>query len=495
MTTLPADRDSEPKHAKVQIADFSRAGGTVTAPEARGRQLSELGVSDRNDEMQQLKIALLHARDDQVRDIRAHITQLAGLQSTLSDTEQARQAAQQENLHLQDKAARLQAELNTAGEALAELTEDSLAKKREISKLITRLQETQRHLESAFTSLAEQRQRSEQQVSRSEDQLAGLRARLTDSDRDLSRELAVRDRLAQDLAVARRNYELVGRTLRVVTQLGEIAARTSPVTSEGDESASRRQTRSALRLIREIAKSGTSFLSLERLRRAIGRSGLFDAAWYRSQRPDLAGEQDVLAHFILYGINEGTSPSPLIDVDWIAKSTGGGRAEALRDYLLHGRYTDCRPTPLFDVNHYRARAGLGGSADALSHYLRHGRAAGLSPHPLFDRSFYNSQLPKPAHKAVDAFLHYVLCPFELDPHPLFSTEYYLSQHPELRTAGISPLLHYVEYGFREKTSPHRRFSGPAYLSRHTDVAAAGLNPLVHYVMFGQAEGRRIDPAG
>jgi hypothetical protein len=247
-----------------------------------------------------------------------------------------------------------------------------------------------------------------------------------------------------------------------------------------------------LRRIRTGARRPTSLFGIERLRRKLQRSHLFDPAWYLSQRPDLTPEQDPLDHFVLFGLNEGTSPNPLIDVDWLANSTGEGRDVALRNYLLQPSQEDLGPNALFDTVYYRKLASLDSRADLLSHYLAFGRSAGLSPHPLFDPEFYRSQIPAPPIWKIDPFLHYVLWPFELDPHPLFSNEYYLRQHPELQEPGISPLIHYLEHGAREKTSPHPGFSGPAYLDRYKEVAKAGLNPLLHYVTVGKLQGFQID---
>jgi len=482
LKTSPVNRDSEPKPANVQRADFGGVGGVR---HSHGREASESASAAKNDEIQPSKLARLSHRDDHLPDVGVHLPQHASLQSALSDTREG-QVADQARRRFEDEKGRLQAELNTAEQALAQLAKDRLASERETSKLTTRLDETRKQLDSVFATLAEERRRREQQVNQAQAQVAQLRARLAERDRDLSRALASGNRAAQEAALARRNFELTERALRVVIQLDEIVACTSPgIASDRTLPRSGR--------IRRLAKARTSFLAFERLRRAVETSGVFDPAWYRYQRPDVPSGQDLLDHFVFYGIREGTSPNPLIDVDWIAKSSGESPEVALRSYLLRSRRAELNPTPLFDVKYYRAVAGLRAGTDGLSHYLRHGRAAGLSPQPLFDRTFYLSQLPKSGRSTVDPFLHYVLCPFELDPHPLFSTEYYLGQHPELRMLGVSPLSHYLEYGFQEKTSPHQGFSGPAYLARYSDVAAAALNPLLHYVTFGKAEGRQIDP--
>jgi hypothetical protein len=323
--------------------------------------------------------------------------------------------------------------------------------------------------------------------------VAELHVRLAARERELSQQLSAQDRMAEEHALTRRNFEIAAHVLRVGNQIEDIVARTSVTKRRIVRRLAPRQVASRFRRIRKGVGTG-SLLAMERLRRELARSPLFNAAWYLSQRPDLT-EQDPVDHFIDYGINEGTSPHPLIDVDWIAKSSGHTRQDALQKYLVSGRYAALRPTAMFDVDHYRKAARIGASADALSHYLRYGQAAGLSPHPLFDPVFYRSQFPKYTSPDMDPLVHYVLYPLELDPHPLFSTEFYLRQHPELRTLGIPPLHHYLEHGLSERTSPHPSFSAHAYLNRHEDVAAAGLNPLLHYAIFGKAEGRQIQPVG
>jgi hypothetical protein len=454
----------------VQIADFERGGAGPTA-DARRRQTTDSSLATKDQEIQKLKMMLLSARDEQADSLRAHLAQLTSLQVALSDAENARQTVE-EQFALQ------------RGERGMPQNQSLKQGDQKVSQELAELQGSQ-----------DQGQRYEQHLGEAEALVGELRVLLAERERDLSRELALRDQLTQQLVVARRSSELADRALRITRELEEIAARTSPVSARIARVSVRRRFVSALRRIRAGARSGTALLATERLRREFTKSPLFDSAWYVSQRPDLLRtKQEPIDHFVLHGINEGTSTHPLIDVGWIAACTGKSEGSALRSYLEHGRYTALRPTPLFDVDYYRKAARLGSSADALSHYLRHGRASGLSPHPLFDPAFYRSQLPKLTLGSVDPLVHYVLAPFELDPHPLFSTEYYLRQHPELRALGLNPLLHYLEFGSSERTSPHRNFSGAAYLERHKDVAATGLNPLLHYVIFGKAEGRQIDPA-
>jgi len=512
LTTLPADRDSEPRHSNVQVADFERASGAGTMADARRRQATESSTAAKDEEIQQLKLLLLSARDDQASSLNAHLAQLTSLQTALSDFENARQVVEQEKLALEhamrvaeqeklalEHAMRVAEQEKLALEHARQVADDEKQHLEQSNAALTQhnqalSQELAALQRSNDELLFEERGRDEQQVARAEALIGQLRTWLTERERDLSRELALRDQLSRQLTVAQRSSELADWSLRIMQEFQGIAARTSPVDTCTVRVSSPRRIVSTLRRIRG-ARSGMGLLTAERLRRELRKSPLFDPAWYLSQRPDLqTARQDPIDHFVLHGIDEGTSPHPLIDVSWLAASTGQTQPAALRSYLQHGRFAALRPTPLFDVDYYRNITSLRASADALSHYLRHGRAGRLSPHPLFDPIFYGSQLPNLVHRDIDPFVHYVLAPYELDPHPLFSTEHYLRQHPELRAFGLSPLLHYLEHGFSEKTSPHGNFSGAAYLERYTDVAAAGLNPLLHYVVFGKTEGRQIDPA-
>ena len=94
------------------------------------------------------------------------------------------------------------------------------------------------------------------------------------------------------------------------------------------------------------------FSELRRAARALAKSGLFDAAWYLREYPDVAAS--VLApvvHYLKEGYLRGYRPNPLFDTRW---------------YL--GRYEDVR------------RAGV----NPLVHYMKYGSREGRYPHPLFD---------------------------------------------------------------------------------------------------------------
>jgi glycosyltransferase involved in cell wall biosynthesis len=114
------------------------------------------------------------------------------------------------------------------------------------------------------------------------------------------------------------------------------------------------------------------------LRRASkGRAphGLFDSAYYRSQRPGLAGGgTSLLRHYVTEGARNGLDPHPLFDTSF---------------YLAHNP----------DV----AASGM----NPLVHYLRYGAAEGRDPHPDFDSSFYLDTYQDVRASGLNPLVHYV----------------------------------------------------------------------------------------
>jgi rhamnosyltransferase len=109
-------------------------------------------------------------------------------------------------------------------------------------------------------------------------------------------------------------------------------------------------------------------------RRAMRRSGLFDAAWYLETYPDVEGAgSDPLFHYARHGAAEGRQPNRFFDVGW---------------YLLQ-----CPHVAALRLN-------------PLTHYLRSGAARGLSPHPdVLPAEFL---LRHPEARAHPTVLHYLV---------------------------------------------------------------------------------------
>ena len=156
----------------------------------------------------------------------------------------------------------------------------------------------------------------------------------------------------------------------------------------------------------------------------VAASGLFDAAWYRGNAPELAHEPDPLAH-----------------------------------YLAHGAARGFRPSPGFDPKLYLAAnpdvAAMG--ADPLLHYIRFGRAESrAAPVPaqyeqalrvaaseLFDAEWYLARQNPPV-RGMTAAEHYLSGDADAPPGPLFDAAWYRAAYP--MTALHNPLLHWTAWG-------------------------------------------------
>jgi glycosyltransferase involved in cell wall biosynthesis len=93
----------------------------------------------------------------------------------------------------------------------------------------------------------------------------------------------------------------------------------------------------------------TKQLHMRRYLALIGRPGMFDASWYRTQYPDVVQAAiEPMQHYLLSGAAEGRNPGPLFDTSWYVD-----------------RYPDVR------------RAGI----NPFVHYLVRGALEGRWPHP------------------------------------------------------------------------------------------------------------------
>ncbi len=104
----------------------------------------------------------------------------------------------------------------------------------------------------------------------------------------------------------------------------------------------------------------------------LGRSGLFDAAWYARKHPEVAASgMDPLAHFVRVGAAQGLDPNPWFDTSW---------------------YRDRNPRA---TRRYR---------NPVVHYLRH---ADRDPHPDFSTSAYLASHPEVARARKNPLLHFL----------------------------------------------------------------------------------------
>ena len=148
-----------------------------------------------------------------------------------------------------------------------------------------------------------------------------------------------------------------------------------------------------------------------RTRRAVRRSGLFNATFYGAA-PDLAGSPvDLLDHYLRLGFAEARRPNLLFDSAFYLHENQDvllSGVNPLQHYAQHGEREGRRPHPLFDPLWYvAAYPDVDVRRGALRHFLDHGRAEGRSPSPEFTPSLYlqaNTDLPFACDAALEHYL-------------------------------------------------------------------------------------------
>lgn len=204
---------------------------------------------------------------------------------------------------------------------------------------------------------------------------------------------------------------------------------------------------------------------------------LFDAAFYRASRPDLAGsDADLLRHYVTFGWREGSSPHALFDPRYAAWQAGGAwppDVEPFGHWQQGGWQAGVAPHPLFDLARIRAVVPDG---DPLAGYA----ACGISAHALFDRAHYAAQRPD-MPPGMDPFAHYLLrgVAAGLSPHPLFDGAYYARLRPDVVAAGLLPLTHYVQFGADTDCQPH-----PLISPAHYRAQVGAVEPIAHMMEAG-----------
>ncbi len=71
----------------------------------------------------------------------------------------------------------------------------------------------------------------------------------------------------------------------------------------------------------------------------------------------------------------------------------------------------------------------------------------------------------------------------------FDANWYLSQYPDVADKKLDPAEHYFEFGVLDGRDPSPKFNSIGYLKAYPDVVESGINPLIHYLRFGIKEGR------
>lgn len=136
-------------------------------------------------------------------------------------------------------------------------------------------------------------------------------------------------------------------------------------------------------------------------RAAVGRTALFDEAWYRARNPDAPeGRAGLIEHYLREGSWRGERPSPWFDPAWYLRrypDLADSRIEPLAHYVLYGAREGRDPNPAFATRWYAtSNPEASRFPTPLDHYVLKGAAAMLDPSPGFDVAWYLEQYPDAA---------------------------------------------------------------------------------------------------
>lgn len=251
-----------------------------------------------------------------------------------------------------------------------------------------------------------------------------------------------------------------------------------------------------------MSDKSTEQLEIEEL----DASGLFDAAWYIVQNPDVrdAADTSPLPHFCKFGWHEGRKPNRYFDPAWYLDQCPDVRAAGMNPLLHYLRYGDAegrRPVWHFDPAWYRAAYNLPRDANALVHFLIQRTSGRFAPVPELWSVLHLAPYRDDPSFGDDPFEHYLddMLREGRDLFPdlgvaassgLIDPNYYLINGADVHEAKLDPAEHFCRYGFREGRKPNIYFDMHWYVQTNPLVGRLGINPVVHYVLEGEMAGRR-----
>ena len=218
----------------------------------------------------------------------------------------------------------------------------------------------------------------------------------------------------------------------------------------------------------------------------ITRSHLFEKLWYINKNPDVAkAEVDPLAHYMLYGCNERRNPNRFFDHEWYVNTYPDAvySQNLLMHYIKYGvsrGYSTCQSLLYFDIpgKHNREREATFTPLGDLLH------AWDLIENSyLLERDWYVQHYKDLGSTNGDPLFHYLV--FGVgegrNPNRFFDTKWYLSQYPDVADAGRNPLAHYIEIGADLGYSPHPLFPHPLYERDACIIAGKRVTPLEYFL--------------
>lgn len=201
---------------------------------------------------------------------------------------------------------------------------------------------------------------------------------------------------------------------------------------------------------------------------------LFDREWYQKNRPDLNSEEvNLLEHYLLHGVREGT-----------------------------------KPNEFFDQGYYLSQAGVSSEKiEPLIHYNKFGWRIGLNPSDIFNVEHYFYNNPDVRMADIDPLAHYLKfgikenrkgpVNFDLDNEiyktGLFLSNWYLETNEDLRGSNINPIEHFTLFGIKENRKPNPFFDLQWYKRKYLINIEGDINPFLFYAEQGWKMGHNPSP--
>ncbi len=247
-------------------------------------------------------------------------------------------------------------------------------------------------------------------------------------------------------------------------------------------------------------------------------SNLFDANFYRAANPDLnaAGlttDAQVFSHFQNYGLKEGRTFSPFVNLNLYRSSnpdlaaagltTNSQLLQHLQNYgIAEGR----RFSPFVDINFYLAtnsdvnQVFKGNREAAFQHLQTYGIGEGRQISQFFNLNYYQaSNLDLSKLNYLSLLEHFEL--YGLKEGRLFSVpfdvNYYRQVNPDLIAAGLNNQQlyeHFQTYGLTEGRASSPFFNVSYYRANNSDLVSFNNQQAYnHYVTYGLREARFASP--
>lgn len=240
----------------------------------------------------------------------------------------------------------------------------------------------------------------------------------------------------------------------------------------------------------------------------------FDAVFYRSANPDLAGlsEQQLEAHFLERAGVEGRPFLPVFDINFYRAANpdlaGLSNRELVTHFINLGLDQGRRFSPVLNLDFYRDNLAQR-DPDIIEQLTPEGGAVVVEselfsgsllsqPSSSLNRNLFNLFLESELDIETDLEIDNPEQFEGVDYSPFFDPLFYLNNNPDLAQA-FGPnnreraLEHFATQGINENRRYSLIFDPNFYLENNPDLRAAGLNreqALIHFELQGLAEGRR-----